>query len=228
MFKQPPAVRNKMFAATVLIIISIGFWALYNQTFTSLMLYAERNMHKEILGIPLDAEATQFFNPFFIILFSPMLSKLWTKLSRRNTNPSVPTKFALGILFVCIGFLILFIGTRYFGQNGMTSAWWLAISYLVQTIGELLLSPIGLAMITELSPKHLVGMMMGVWFFALSVASAFSGTLSTFTDVPKGASAAAALTIYSHGFFIFTMIALVLGVVAFALIPFLNRMIASD
>lgn len=227
-YREPKATRNRMLAALILIIISIGFWAIYNQTFTSLMLFAERNLHKEIFGIPLTTESTQFFNPFYIILFSPILSQLWTRLSRKKRNPSIPAKFAMGVLCISLGFFVLVIGTRYFGHDGITSAWWLALSYLIQTIGELLLSPIGLAMVTELSPKHLVGMMMGVWFFANSVSAAFSGSLATFTDIPKGTDLVSALAIYNHGFLVFASIAFVLAMITFALIPFLNRMIASD
>jgi len=226
-YREAPAARNKMLAALVLIIISVGFWAIYNQTYTSLMLYAARNMHHEIFGISIDAESTQFFNPLFIILFSPVLSQLWTRLSFQKKNLSIPLKFALGVLLVSLGFFVLVIGTKYFSHNGITSAWWLVLSYMVQTIGELLLSPIGLAMIAELSPKKLVGMMMGVWFFSNSVSSVISGTLASYTDVPKSASVVQANAIYSHGFWVFSMIALVLAIVTFALIPFLNRMIGS-
>lgn len=157
--------RNKLIAASVLIIISMGFWAIYNETFTSLMLYAQRNMGKTFLGIPINAEMTQFFNPFFIIILSPILSRLWIKLDRKKKNPSTPMKFTLAILCIAIGFFFLALGDEVFNIKGVSSAWWLAGSYFIQTIGELLLSPIGLAMITVLSPKRLVGLMMGVWFF---------------------------------------------------------------
>ncbi|MFN3234023.1 MAG: peptide MFS transporter [Gammaproteobacteria bacterium] len=227
LFKEPVGSRKRMFAATVLIIISIGFWALYNQTFTSLMLFAERNMQKSFMGIPLDAEGTQFFNPLFIILLSPMLSRLWTRLSVKDLNPSVPTKFAWGCVFLSLGYFVLMLGVKYFSHDGMTSSGWLVGSYFIQTIGELLISPIALAMITELSPRHLVGMMMGVWFFSNAVSAVFSGTLATFTDVPKHASLETALNIYQHGFLVFSEIAIVLSLIAFILIPFLKGMIRS-
>lgn len=225
MFKESGDARKRMFAAIILIVISIGFWAIYNQTFTSLMLYADRNMTQHILGFPLDAEATQFFNPFFIIIVSPILSQVWTRLARRKKNPSIPTKFTIGLLLLAIAFLLLSVGARYFGQDGVNSPWWLVISYLLQSMGELFLAPIGMSMIAELSPKHLVGMMMGVWFYALSIAGAFSGTLATFTDVSKEVTATASLAIYGHGFLIFGIIALILSVISLALVPFLKRMI---
>jgi POT family proton-dependent oligopeptide transporter len=223
--KEPPLEQKRMLACLILIIISIGFWALYNQTFSSLMLFADRNMHKSILGIPLDAEGTQFFNPFFIIVLSPLLSRLWIKLDHTGFNPSIQMKFSLGILFMSAGFLLLAFASEFFGSNGITSAWWLVASYFLQTIGELLLSPIGLAMITVLCPKHLVGMMMGVWFFSQAVAFSIGGMLANIAAVPANLAATASLGIYTHAFLIYGLISLIIAIISFALMPYLKRLI---
>lgn len=228
LFKEMPEQRNKMIACLILIVISVGFWAIYNQTFTSLMLFADRNMSKEFLGFTINAEFTQFFNPFFIILFSPFLSWLWVHLDRKGKNPSTPLKFSLGILFMALGFLVLGAGVTLFQTDGQSSPWWLVLSYLIQTVGELLLSPIGLAMVTRLTPKHLVGMMMGVWFLTQSAAFAIGGSLATFSDVPAEITGDASLVIYAHAFYIYGSISLVLAVISFALIPFLRRLIGSS
>ncbi len=225
LFKEPIAQRKKMLACVVLIIISIAFWSLYNQTFTSLMLFADRNMGKNLLGIPLDAEATQFFNPFFIILLSPILSRLWIKLDHVNLNPAIQIKFALGVLFMSAGFLLLAFGAKFFGVQGFTSPWWLVASYLLQTMGELLISPIGLAMVTVLCPPHLVGMMMGVWFFSQAASFAIGGTLANIAAVPEQLSSVASLPIYSHAFMVYGGISLAMAVASFMLVPFLSRMI---
>lgn len=225
LLKEKPAQRNRMIACLVLILISVGFWAIYNQTFTSLMLYADRNMNKEFLGFTIDAEFTQFFNPFFIILFSPILSRMWSFLSKKKSNPSTPAKFSYGVLFMALGFFFLGLGGTYFGQNGETSSYWLAGSYLLQTIGELLLSPIGLAMITTLSPKHLVGMMMGVWFLTQAAAFAIGGGLATLAAIPAKATPPNALAIYDKAFFIYGGLAAALAVFSFILAPYLKRLI---
>jgi POT family proton-dependent oligopeptide transporter len=225
LLKEKPDQQNKLIACLILILISVGFWAIYNQTFTSLMLYADRNMNKEFLGITIDAEFTQFFNPFFIVLFSPILSRLWIALHRKKQNLSTPTKFSFGVLFMALGFFFLGFGGVYFGQNGETSSYWLVGSYLLQTIGELLLSPIGLSMITTLSPKHLVGMMMGVWFLTQAAAFAIGGGLATLASVPANTSAEIALRIYDKAFFIYGALALVLAILSFILIPYLKRLI---
>lgn len=225
LLKEKPAQRNKMIACLILILISVGFWAIYNQTFTSLMLYADRNMNKEFLGFTIDAEFTQFFNPFFIVLFSPILSRLWISLNRNKSNPSTPAKFSFGVLFMAIGFFFLGLGGVYFGQDGETSSYWLVGSYLLQTIGELLLSPIGLSMVTTLSPKHLVGMMMGVWFLTQAAAFAIGGGLATLASVPSKTTPQAALAIYDKAFFVYGSLALVLSILSFALIPYLKKLI---
>ncbi len=225
LLKEKPAQRNKLIACLILILISVGFWAIYNQTFTSLMLYADRNMNKEFLGITIDAEFTQFFNPFFIILFSPILSRLWVLLHKKKNNPSIPTKFSFGVLFMALGFFFLGWGGVNFGSNGETSSYWLVGSYLLQTIGELLLSPIGLSMITTLSPKHLVGMMMGVWFLTQAAAFAIGGGLATISSVPQATPPLIALGIYDKAFFIYGSFSLALAVVSFILVPYLKRLI---
>ena len=216
-----------MIACLILTVISIGFWAVYNQTFTSLMLFADRNMSKELLGFTIDAEFTQFFNPFFIIVLSPILSWLWLHLHNKNKNPSTPLKFSVGILCMAIGYFVLGGGVLTFNVDGNASPWWLILSYFIQTVGELLISPIGLAMVTRLTPRHLVGLMMGVWFLTQSAAFAIGGGLATISDVPKEITGTVSLEIYGHAFIAYGLISLVLAVIGFALIPFLNKLIGE-
>jgi POT family proton-dependent oligopeptide transporter len=225
LFEELPEQRKKMFACLILIIISVGFWAVYNQTFTSLMLFADRNMSKEFLGFTIDAEFTQFFNPLFIILLSPILSWLWLRLDTKGKNPSTPFKFSLGVLAMAVGFVVLAVGVYFFNSDGVASPWWLVLSYFIQTIGELLISPIGLAMVTRLSPRHLVGMMMGVWFLTQSAAFAIGGGLAILSSVPKDVTGIASLDIYSHAFMIYGGISFALAIFSFALIPYLNKLI---
>ena len=203
----------------------MGFWALYNQTFSSLTLFADRNMQQTFLGFGVNAEAMQFFNPLYIIILSPLISGLWVALSRNGLNPSIPTKFSLGVLFLGLGFLILPLGIHFFPNQGTVSAWWLVISYFLQTIGELLLSPVGLSMITLLVPKRLVGMMMGVWFFAQAASFAFGGSIANMAAIPNNLTKLQSLAVYNHAFLLFGMISIGLVIVSFALVPFLKKLI---
>ena len=219
------AERKKMLVALILIVISIGFWAIYVQCFSSLLLFADRNMSSNFLGIKIDAEFTQSFNPFFIIVLSPLLSFLWPKLNKSGINPSYPMKFALAILFMGCGFLVLALSIKWFSQHGLLSPWWLVLSYFVQTLGELIISPIGMAMITALTPQKYVGMMMGVWFLAIAAAFAIGGELARLSDVPKHASVLFSQQAYMAAFFDFAYLGLALGIVALALTPKLKKML---
>ncbi len=226
--KEPIHARKRLWACLVLIALSVGFWAVYVQMFTSIMLFADRNMTKDFLGIKIDAEFTQFFNPFFILALSPILSGYWIKLASKSKNPSIPVKFASGVLCMAIGFGLLGGAIGFFSTDGMTSPWWLVASYLIMTTGELLLSPIGLAMITHLAPSHLVGMMMGVWFLTQSAAFAVGGVLATWADIPKEASLAQASAIYSKAFLEYGAISFLLAILGFSLAPYLNRLIRKS
>jgi POT family proton-dependent oligopeptide transporter len=227
MLGEAKAARHKMYASLVLMVISVAFWALYNQTFTSLTLFADRNMVPYIWGFRVDAEFMQGFNPFFIIILSPLVSKLWIYLGKRNLTLSFPMKFSLGVLLVSLGFLVLGLGTQFFAHAAVVSPWWLVMGYFLQTSGELLLSPIGLSMITVLSPKHMVGMMMGVWFFSISSGYAAAGYLANLAAVPEHTSKIASLAIYNHAFWLFGGVSLVLSLLTFFLIPSLKRMIGT-
>lgn len=223
--KEESAARKRLAACIILTVLSMGFWAVYNQTFSSLMLYAARNMNPDFLGLHVTPEMTQFINPFFIIVLAPLLSRLWLKLDEKKCNPSIPMKFSLAQLCIAIGFLALAVGDYFFQHNGMVSPAWLTLSYFIQTVGEMLISPIGLAMITALSPKRLGGMMMGFWFFSSATAFGISGGLATISDVPKRANVLASLKIYDHAFLIYALLALGLFVVSLALVPTLKKMI---
>jgi POT family proton-dependent oligopeptide transporter len=219
--------RRKLLACLILTFISIGFWAIAVQMYTSAMFFADRNMSKEFLGFTINAQFTQFFNPFFIIVLSPFMSWMWFHLDRKKLNPTIPAKFAWGTLFMSIGYLLLGGCIRFMNIDGIVSPWWLVMTYFFQTVGELLISPIGLAMIAHLSPRHLVGMMMGVWFLSRSAAFAIGGGLATLADIVPSMSMEESLSVYSTAFFIFGIVSLTLAGMSAALVPYLKRLIMS-
>ncbi|MBL4759522.1 MAG: MFS transporter [Mariprofundaceae bacterium] len=228
LLKEDVSCRYKMVAALILILLSIGFWALYSESFTALTLFAAHNMDLHLLSFKITPEFTQFYNGFFIIALSPLFNAFWLYLDRYNLNPSIPLKFALGIGFMCLGYVFLTWATNgQFGHNGILSSWWLIGSYFLQTVGELCLSPIGLAMITVLAPKHLVGLMMGMWFFALAGASSLSGMLAGLAAMPEHQSTISALAIYHHAFGMWSWMSAILVAISFVCYPLLKRMIAG-
>ena len=172
-----------MLAAMVLIVFNVVFWTLFEQAGSSLTLFADRNTDLNMFGIPISAGQTQFFNAFFIVAFAPLMSILWTGLAKRNVEPSIPVKFGLALVGVGAGFLFLVWGTAFVGPDFKVGIWWLAGLYLIHSVAELCISPVGLSMITKLSIARVVGLMMGVWFLSISVAQYFAGLIAQVASV---------------------------------------------
>ncbi len=167
--------KKNLLVCITLIIFSIAFWALYQQAPMTLMLFIERDVDRHILGLAIPASAVWSFNGIFLILLAPWLIRLWDKLKQHNLDPGIPLKFALGILLMGLGYIILVLAAHNVSTGQRASLLWIAISFAVQTLGELCLSPIGLAMISMLAPEKLRGMLMGIWFLALAAATAIAG-----------------------------------------------------
>jgi POT family proton-dependent oligopeptide transporter len=129
-----------------------------------------------VLGWEAPASWLQSVNPLFIVLLAPLFGSLWVALAARN--PSIPVKFALGLAQLGVGFLVLAWGSTFAAAGGGVSPMWLVVTYFFHTTGELCLSPVGLSSITKLSPKRLVGQMMGIWFMASALGSLLAGLVA--------------------------------------------------
>jgi POT family proton-dependent oligopeptide transporter len=173
--------RDRMIALLIFMVINISFWACFEQAGTSLTLFADRNVDRDILGWTMPASMTQFFNPFFIIVFGSIFSVMWVKLSEKGRNPSIPMKFALGILQLALGFLVTLVGLQFVNDSYQVPLLTLLFLYLLHTTGELFLSPIGLSMVTKLSPKHIAGTAMGAWFLSFAIANYVGGKIASLT-----------------------------------------------
>ena len=175
-----------MTAAMLLIIFNVFFWTLFEQAGSSLTLFEDRNTDRDVFGLfTLSAPQTQNFNPISIVIFAPILSILWTQLAKRGLEPSIPVKFSIALVGVGAGFLFLVLGSSFAGpeNNFQVGLWWLAGLYLIHSLAELCISPVGLSMITKLSIARVVGLMMGVWFLSISVAQYFAGIVAQFASV---------------------------------------------
>lgn len=173
-----------MVAAMVLIVFNVFFWTLFEQAGSSLTLFADRNTDRSVFGLfQISAPQTQNFNPIAIVVLAPLMSILWGVLAKRNLEPSIPIKFALALIGVGAGFLFLVFGASFAGPDFKVGLWWLAGLYVIHSIAELCISPVGLSMITKLSIARIVGMMMGVWFLSISVAQYFAGAVAQFASV---------------------------------------------
>lgn len=173
-----------MAAAMVLITFNTVFWTLFEQAGSSLTLFADRNTDMSVFGLfSISAGQTQFFNAAFIVMLAPLFSILWNGLARRGMEPSIPIKFSLALMGVGGGFLFLVWGTQFAGPDSKVGLWWLAGLYLIHSIAELMISPVGLSMITKLSIARIVGMMMGVWFLSIAVAQYVAGMVAQVASV---------------------------------------------
>jgi POT family proton-dependent oligopeptide transporter len=217
-----------MVAAIVLIVFNVVFWTLFEQAGSSLTLFADRNTDLSIFGLfTMTAGQTQFFNAFFIVVLAPLTSILWGALGRRGIEPSIPVKFAIALAGVGLGFLALVWGTAYAGPDFKVSVWWLALLYLIHSMAELCISPVGLSMITKLSIARVVGLMMGLWFLSISCAQYVAGMVAQVASVEtvggQVTNLKVSLDTYAGVFQTIGLVSIGIGVVLFLLSPVIKK-----
>ncbi len=226
MMKYNKVERQKITAAMVFIIFSIFFWAFFEQSGGSLNLFAANNLTDKVLGVPMDPNViNNSANSAFVILFSPFIGLLWLWLAKRKVEPNTVVKFGLGFLFLSLAFYVFYY-TRFFANsNGITSLNVFTLAYLVITIGELCLSPIGMSIVTKLSPKPMHGVMMGMWFLASAYGQYAAGLLGAdMSSSNPNASLSDKLVLYTDGYKHLSIYALIAGVVLIAISPLVRKL----
>ncbi len=207
--------RKKLVAALVFILFSVLFWAFFEQSGGSLALFAANNLDNDIVGIKFNPNGVNnAANSLFVIIFAPLLGLAWVWLSKRNKEPNTVVKFGLGFLFLSLAFYV-FYATRFFASvEGMTSLEIFTLAYFIITFGELCLSPIGLSIMTKLSPQPLQGVMMGMWFLASAYGQYVAGILGAGMASPnENASLTEKLISYTDGYQQLAIYALIAGIV---------------
>ncbi len=149
------------------------FWLIYEQTGSSINLFTDRNVDREILGIDIPASVYQSINPILILILGPIISNFWTRRVTANKEISISAKFIISFIFVFLAFGILFMGVNL--TIGKLSPLWLLVFYLFLTLGELHISPVGLSMVSQIAPKNKIGLIVGVWFLSISLAQYIAG-----------------------------------------------------
>jgi len=170
--------RRRVLAVVVLFIASVLFWAGYEQTGSSLNLFAERYTDRALFGWVMPASWFQALNPIYIVIFGPLFSALWVYLARRRRDPSTPLKFILGLLGIASGFVVMAAASRLVAAGHLVSMGWLSVTYLLHTWGELCLSPVGMSAVTKLVPPRFVSQSLGVWFVSLSAGNLVAGRIA--------------------------------------------------
>ncbi|MBL7923685.1 MAG: peptide MFS transporter [Bacteroidia bacterium] len=221
--------RKKLAAALVFILFSILFWAFFEQSGGSLALFAANNLDNDILGVNFNPNGVNnAANSLFVIIFAPLLGLLWVWLSKRRAEPNTVVKFGLGFLFLSLAFYV-FYATRFFATvEGMTSLEIFTLAYFIITFGELCLSPIGLSIMTKLSPQPLQGVMMGMWFLASAYGQYVAGILGAGMASPnENASLTEKLISYTDGYQQLAVYALVSGIVLLLISPMVRKLMGT-
>jgi POT family proton-dependent oligopeptide transporter len=189
------------------------------------------NVGMGIGGSEVPASLYQSVNPIYIIIFGLVFTSLWALLDKFGLDPSTPVKFSLGLIQLGLGFGAFWYGAHMADGRGMVALFWLFLGYLLQTTGELCLSPVGLSMVTKLSPKHLVSTVMGSWFLATAFSQFLAAIIAQFTGVSHGADGEAAgipvpletVGVYGGVFGKIAISAIASGFICMALAPLLRR-----
>jgi POT family proton-dependent oligopeptide transporter len=222
-FRLPREDRDRILAALYLIIGSILFWALFEQAGASLNLFTDRSVDRTFFGWTVPAPMFQSINAIYIVLLAPVFAWLWLALGRRGLEPSTPAKFALGVVQVGLGFLVLVAGAKASGTGAPTPVIYILLIYLLHTTGELCLSPVGLSAMNRLTPAHLASLIMGTWFFASAAGNFAAGLISAATG-GEGAGPERVLSIYSN----VGWLAVGVGVAMVAIAPLIRRLMHLD
>jgi POT family proton-dependent oligopeptide transporter len=180
--------KKRVAVIIVLFIFATIFWSAFEQAPTSLNLFARDFTDRRIFGWEMPTTWLQAVNSIFVIVLSPVFGLLWLALGKRNRNPSSPAKFAFGLFAAGVAFWIMLLAANKVvaaGPATRVSIWWLTMSYLFQTFGELTLSPVGLSSMTKLAPRKFVGQMMGIWFMADALGNLIAGLVGGNVDPNK-------------------------------------------
>ncbi len=181
--KLEPVARHRVFAILLLMPFHALFWAFFEQTGTSMALFAERGIELKFFGLDMAAGQIQSINPICIIAFAPVIALIWGALDRKGWEPGIPVKFALGLFQIGLGFLVFVLGIHLAAPGEKVWLGWLALGILLHSTGELCISPVGLSAVTKLSLARLSGLMMGVWFLSNAFANYGAGLIAMTASV---------------------------------------------
>jgi POT family proton-dependent oligopeptide transporter len=218
---------HRMLVLIVLIASTIVFWSLFEQSASSMTLFADRVMDRTIGDTELKASQFGSLNAGFIILLAPVFAAAWVWLARRRLEPSTPVKFGLGILQAGLGFGALVLGAQFPDESGKVAMIWLILAYLLHTTGELSLSPVGLSAVTKLAVPRVVGAAMGTWFLATALSETLATRMSKWAAVDTAAGevtdVATALAAYVELFTFLMWFGVGAGLFMIVISPILRR-----
>jgi POT family proton-dependent oligopeptide transporter len=217
--------------AVILILAFVGnlfFWTAFEQAGSSLNVFAKNSTDRSLGGLfggeGFPASWYQSVNPLAILIFAPVFAWLWLGLERRGRNPSTPAKFAWGLFLLGLAFIAMVVGALQARERGLAGPQWLLVTYVVTTWGELCLSPVGLSMVTRLAPARLQSLLMGLWFFSLSLANLFGGLVARYSKRLESGEATFVLEGLPGFYLLLVAFPIAAGFLILALSPLLRRM----
>jgi len=224
--RSPKHEKMKITACLILIAMGLIFYILYQQAYTSMVLFINRSVDRHFLGIDIPTVAYFGLNPFWVIILGPILASLYNYLHRHKKDVPITVKFPLGLFVTCLCFVSLVVGAHLASAPDQVSSIWIVLAYLFYTAGEMLVSALGPAMITHIAPKRMYGVMMGTWFVVGMALSSILGSMcASIASVPDTLTdSTAILHIYSQAFTKFAAISFIITLICFAVGPAINRM----
>ncbi|MBQ8673422.1 MAG: peptide MFS transporter [Bacteroides sp.] len=218
--------RERIWVIYIIAFFVIFFWAAYEQAGASLTLFAAEQTDRHILGWEMPASWIQSFNPFFVVILAAVMPGVWGTLNKRGMEPASPTKQAIGLLLLSLGYLVICFGVKDVQPGVKVSMLWLAALYFIHTMGEIALSPIGLSMVNKLTPVRFASLMMGIWYLSTATANKFAGMLGgLYPEEGKVKSLLGFPIENMHDFFmVFVIMSAVASLILFLLTKKLQRM----
>jgi POT family proton-dependent oligopeptide transporter len=169
--------KKNLFLLLILFIGAAAFWSGFDQSASSLSIFARDYTDLSVGGYEIPIGWLQFANPIFVVIFAPIFAGIWMNLGRMNLDPSLPVKFAIGLFFMAVSFVVMLYAVQLAMEVSPVGMQWLIITYLLQTWGELALSPIGLSAFAQYAPRKYIGQMFGLWFLASAIGGVLAGLL---------------------------------------------------
>jgi POT family proton-dependent oligopeptide transporter len=218
--------RQRVWVIYIIAFFVIFFWSAFEQAGASLTFFADEQTNRSLFGWEMPASYFQSFNPVFVVLFAPLLSMLWTKLGQKNLDPASPVKQAMGLFLLALGYLVIALGVKNVEPGVKVSILWLTSLYFIHTMGELMLSPIGLSMVNKLAPMRFASLLMGIWYLSNATANKFAGMLSGLypeNGVSKSILGYQITTLYDF-FMLFVIMSGMAAIILFGLSKWLQKL----
>lgn len=220
--------RQRLFVLLILFVFTVMFWTFFELAGSAITLFTDRNVNRLAFDSEIPTSTFQSVNPFFIIVIAPFLAWVWEKTAKINKEPSSPLKFSLALIQLGLGFGLLVAGSWFVGPDFKVPLTFLVLAYLLHTTGELFISPIGLSLVTKLSPAKIVAFVMGVWFLSSSFAHLVGSEISKLTSIDESGgevtnSLQLSLQTYTDVFEVIAYIAAGSGIILLFMVPLLKR-----